>query len=98
MDQAGCFNTIYQNGSQPTQGYTVYKTYTYLRRPILSKLPFPPIVSIIQPGSNFNLAKSLSNLHQPHILVQYFDSVCFTFVHKTNGFSIWKGILWPHLI
>ena len=98
MDQAGYFNTIYQSGSQPTRQYTVYKTYTYFGGPILRKLPFRPIVYTIQPGSNYSLAKFLSNLHQPHILLQYFASVSFTFVHKINGFSIWKGILWPYLM
>ena len=56
--------------------------------------PFRPIVSFI--GTyNYNLAKFLSNLLQPHIPSQYVASDTCTFVHEIFP---WRGIVWSRLM
>ena len=79
------YDAIYPSGSQPARIYGLPKMHK--PRAANSTPLFPPIVSSI--GTyNYNLAKFLSNLLQPHIPSEYVASDTFTFVREINGLSM----------
>jgi len=79
------YDAIYPSGSQPARIYRLPK----MHKPQAANCtpPCHPIVSSI--GTyNYNLAKFLSNLLQPHIPSEYVASDTLTFVCEINGLSM----------
>ena len=84
------YDSVYPNGSQPVRIYGLPKMHK-LRDPT-STPPFRPTVSSI--GTyNYNLAKLLCNLLEPHILNDYNATDTFTFVQEINNLPMFGKFL-----
>lgn len=84
------YDSIYPNGSQPARIYGLPKMHK-LRDPT-STPPFRPIVSSIS-TYNYNLAKLLCNLLEPHIPNDYNATDTFTFVQEINNLPMFGKFL-----
>ena len=82
--------------SQATTCQDIRSTKDAQPRAPNSTPPFRQIVSSI--GTyNYNVAKCLSNLLQPHIPSENVATNTSTFVCDMNAFFLWRGILWSRL-
>ena len=84
------YNHIYPTGSQPARIYGLPKLHKVKSPDVVP--PFRPIVSYVN-TYNYQLAKYLCSLLQPHLPSTYTIFGCFSFVQELNSIDLSKKFM-----